>query len=1091
MINLKYFSDHLELSLVSNDGSIIPIDDWLIQIDNPSIFNVVNDMIVNGLVGEENGIITLSYNDVSQLDDFEYSTLNLPKPYPFDIFIDLINSSGLTDINLKLRYSFQDFAYENGSGNILFNQEQLTGGFLKGEVAYLLKSGQFRLIEEIKYINSSKFIDSSETLKAVARIQTLASKANAVVSRILYNTIIVSPPGFKLEIEQIGDDKFKLRPEFERIDMPQFNKSFSQRPVVKKVYQYNKNKKKVRVVIDETKNQDGNSLFTELEKLKKKETFSSKEIDEIYNYPTKFWDTDLVDLNEFGNRVIELGIYKPRFYPFISPYKSQWIPGIVIENKKEGNRYLKIKDKVELKKLEKLLSQSQENGDNTISFKGETIDANVLPEIIENARKQLNTPNKPVTNSKLEKNKKENQTKVLIINENTDQSDYSEINSVITQANYSFHPIENLSHKIQLKNHQKDGIAWLQTLSKPPYSIPGALLADDMGLGKTIQVLYFVEWYSQNTNKKPILVVAPVSLLENWQNEYQKFFPKPGLETVTLWGNAVRNYILPNNKESTISNLSKNAIYFTTYETLRKQQIPLGLIDWGVIILDEAQKIKTPGTFVTNAAKALKADFKIAMTGTPIENTLMDLWCIMDFCSPGLLDSAKSFANQFQKPLKDQNTDYVAMSDSLKSKIGVSLLRRMKIDVISDLPEIKYLKYKEVMPSEQYDLYRHELSEIEKLKADTLNKNPVLLGIFNLRSISDHPFIKHYQIENIPTDKLIAASAKLKKVISLLKEIQYENEKVIIFTENRSMQRVLRLIIAERFEINPSIINGETPTGKSKKDKARLSRQQEIDKYQKAQGFNIIIMSPVAAGFGLNITEANNIIHYTRHWNPAKEQQATDRAYRIGQKRTVKVYFPLAVSPNDEIKTFDIVLDELLNRKSQLATSTLFPMEQIEIGREEFISAINTENVKTNSILIDNIEAMDKLQPLMFEAAIALLLEMEKGGDTWLTPITNDKGADIMHFNEDMDMLIQVKQSLSKLGISSGQEISYAVPEYNTKHNRKFHTQIVTNSYFNQNAISLAKQHNIELVDREIVKKWILQNPLSIVEIEKKLSQRV
>jgi len=1090
MIKLLFKRSQIDFKFELDNREYIPFNQWLHYVNDVAIINVINDLIVNGKASlEDENTIMVLYEDLSQLDDYEYSTLNLPELYPFDIFIDIVGS-GLKDLNLKLRYSFQDFAHKNGSGNILFNKNHLKGAYLKSTSEYLLNSNQFQLINEIERINSVNHSNSNAVLKDIASLQLVASNANAVLSKVLLDTIIISPEKLKIEIEEIGVNKFKLKPVIENIDSSQFQKKFGVHSQVKKEYSYKKDNKKVRIVIDNAENEDNNSIQTELAKLKEKNTFSSVEINEIYNSPTKFWDTELIDLDEFGARVLELGIYKPKFYPFISPYKSQWIPGIAIEDKKEGNRLITIKDSIELAELKNLVSESKAKGEGSIIFKGEKLNIDGISSILENAEKQLKSPKKPITNQKKEDEKTDNQTKVLIIKENTEQADYSETERVITDIKYNFQSIDNLSNEIHLKDHQRDGVAWLQTLSKPPYSLSGVLLADDMGLGKTLQVLYFVEWYVQNINTKPVLVVAPVSLLENWQNEYLKFFPNPSFNTVTLWGNNVRNYIIPNNKTKTRNNLNEKSIFLTTYETLRKQQIPLGLINWGVLILDEAQKIKTPGTFVTNAAKALKSDFKIAMTGTPVENTLMDLWCIVDFCSPGLLENAKSFSSQFQKPLKKENADYTELSETLRRKIGDSLMRRMKVDVAKDLPTIEYIKYKEVMPTEQFNLYLNELSEIERLKKVSENGSPVLQGIFNLRSISDHPYLKHYQIENIETNELVKVSAKLKKVVAILEDIKSLNEKAILFTENKSMQRVLRRIIGERFEINPSIINGETPTSKSKNNKTKLSRQQEIDKYQSKVGFNVIIMSPVAAGFGLNITEANHIIHYTRHWNPAKEQQATDRAYRIGQKKPVKVYYPLAVSPKNDLKTFDIILDELLSRKSHLATSTLFPTEQIEIGKDDFINSMGVNNSEIKSISLDNIESLDKLQPLVFEAAMALLLEKVYGGNTWLTPITNDKGADIMHFKDNRNFLIQVKQSISKLGISSGQEISYALPEYNKKYECVFKPQIITNSYFNQSAIDLAEQHNIDLIDRDTIKAWISINTLNLNEIDEKLKQR-
>jgi len=1091
MLKINYSDKSISFQFEGINGNKVLFDDWLSQLDNPTTLNILNDLLVNGTATLKNdNEVFILYEDLAGLDEFERSALNLPKPYPFDIFIDLVGS-GLKDVNLKLKYSFQDFAHKNGSGNILFNQKQRIGGFLKNTYEYLLSPEQFELIEEIEKINKSQFQNSNDALKLISNLQEKAANSNAVLSKILVDTEIVAPEKLKIEFEEIAKDKYRLKPAIENVDNEKFQKSFDIFPRVKSEYNFKKDNKKVRVVIDGDKNESGNSVETELIKLKRKNVFNSDEINEIYNSPTKFWDTDIFDLNDFGERVLELGIYKPKFYPFISPYKSQWIPGIAIEDKKEGTRLIQIKNEAELNELKNLFQESQEKGNKTLEFKGaELSTVHILP-IIENAEKQLKSPKKPITSTKKEQDKPESQTKVLIIKENTDRNDYAESTQSITAIKYNFQSIENLSDDIKLKDHQKNGIAWLQTLSSPPYSLPGVLLADDMGLGKTLQVLYFIEWFVQKGNNKSALVVAPVSLLENWQNEYLKFFPNPNLRTITLWGSDVKNYIVSNDKAKTIHNLNEKAIFLTTYETLRKQQIPLGLINWGVIILDEAQKIKTPGTFVTNAAKGLKADFKIAMTGTPVENTLMDLWCIVDFCSPGLLENAKSFSNQFQKPIKKEDTDFMQLSEKLRSRIGDTLLRRMKADVAKDLPTIDYLKFSEEMPSEQYNLYQNELANIEQLKVNGESANPVLQGIFNLRSISDHPYLKHYQLENFSSDDLIKASAKLKKVISILTEISKSGEKVILFTENKSMQRVLRRIIIERFSITPSIINGETPTNIAKTKKSKLSRQQEIDKYQKKNGFNVIIMSPVAAGFGLNITEANHVIHYTRHWNPAKEQQATDRAYRIGQKKPVKVYYPLAVAPNNEIKTFDIVLDELLGRKSHLATSTLFPTEQIEISKEDFVNAMSVDGSEKKSVTLKNVESLDKLQPLVFEAALALLLEKKFEGNTWLTPKSNDKGADIIHFNENRNFLIQVKQSVSKLGINSGQEINYALPEYKNKYQRDFFPQVITNSLFNQTAIDLAKQHNIELIDRMKLNKWMKQFPLKIDDIDKKLDERI
>ena len=362
MLKTNYSGKDVSIKVIGYDGGEVIYEDWLNHIDNPTIFNVINDLIVNGTASiEDNKIVYILYDDLYQLDEFEYSTLKLPEPYPFDIFIDLIGS-GLKDLNLKLKYSFQDFAHGNGSGNILFNQEQRIGGYLKNKSEYLLNSNQFKLIEELELINSKEFTNSNDALKSISKIQELAANANAVLSKILVDTEIFAPEKIKIEVEEVAKDKFRLKPIIDKIDNEKFQKSFEIFPRVKPEYSFKKENRKVRVIIDENINESGNSIATELSKLKKKDSFNSDEINEIYNSPTKFWDTDLIDLDEFGERVLELGIYKPKFYPFISPYKSQWIPGIVIENKKEGTRLISIKNDVELNELKSLFNESKANG---------------------------------------------------------------------------------------------------------------------------------------------------------------------------------------------------------------------------------------------------------------------------------------------------------------------------------------------------------------------------------------------------------------------------------------------------------------------------------------------------------------------------------------------------------------------------------------------------------------------------------------------------------------------------------------------------------------------------------------------------------
>lgn len=934
--------DSIEFYCAKESGNIISFSNWVDHNVDTRIYNVLNDLLVNGVAENIEDKIVVKNEDLKLFEEEDFAVLGLPKLYPFEIFISL-KGTGLKDKNGVLDYSFQDNANKNGTGNIIYKKSDRKGVLLENNKrSNILNTINLKAVQAIDKFNNTKNLSEKERLKDIAKIQGFASKSsNVYLSKILSETIILNPETCKLSIQKVTENKYRIIPEFEGVNQAIFERKFNLLNRVKPEYSYSEEGKKIRVLIDDI--EEGEGIKTELEKVKKQKTYTKEEISEMVETPSKFWNTDLLDLDDFGNRVAELGIYKPKFYPFISPYKSQWLPGIAIEDVINGTRLVSIDSNEVLIGLKENIEVAKGKEEEEVFFKGEFLNIDKLKSVIEIAEKQLSQPKTPIIPTK--ENQKEEVKKVLIIKENTEVEEYVENIEIITNANYSLSEISNLSKGITLKKHQKEGVAWLQTLSKPPYNLPGVLLADDMGLGKTIQVLYFIEWYFQNGNTKPNLVIAPVSLLENWQQEHKKFFNESNLEVKLLWGSEVRNYIHVNDKELTLKSLNNSGLYLTTYETLRRHQIPFAMVNWGIVALDEAQRIKTPGTLVTNAAKALKSHFKIAMTGTPVENSLVDLWCIMDFCNPGLLLDAKSFSQQYVRPLKEKSTDFEEHSRNLRSKIGDAFMRRMKFDVAQDLPSITPKKeriHTEKMPLVQFKAYVNELTNIESLRESGSHGTAILQGILNLKSISDHPFLKSQDLSTLDINEVVNSSAKLLKTISILDNIKTLNEKVIVFTNNKKMQRVLRRVFLDFYDLNVSIINGDTPSSSSNANHGKLSRQQEVDKFQEKDGFNIIIMSPIAAGFGLNITKANHVIHYTRHWNPAKEDQATDRAYRIGQTKPVYVYYPMAVAPNQEFKTFDVVLNKLLENKSALATNTLFPSQQIELKQNEFLEEFSS-----------------------------------------------------------------------------------------------------------------------------------------------------
>lgn len=619
-----------------------------------------------------------------------------------------------------------------------------------------------------------------------------------------------------------------------------------------------------------------------------------------------------------------------------------------------------------------------------------------------------------------------------------------------------------------------------------------------MGLGKTLQILYFIEWHAQqNNHSKPYLIVAPVTLIENWENEYIKFFTLRSLQLIKLYGTTElkKEY----NKQN-IDFLQKQQIILTNYETLRAYQFNLCAVDYAVVALDEAQKIKTPGTLIEYACKLLKSDFKIAMTGTPVENTLIDLWCIMDFSVPGLLGCAKDFAKKFQSPLKEEKTDIVKLGEKLRDGIGIFIKRRLKQDVAKDLP-IKYdnenSRIKKQMPEIQLERYKIEIELAKNSNLQEKNKrNQVLKSLWAIRAISDHPFLVDSQILNFSSSELIASSAKLQILIDILLEVKNKDEKAIVFADRKDTQKMLQKVIYDIFSIFPSIVNGDTPTIKKAKETNNLSRQQTIDRYQEEIGFNIIILSPLAAGIGLNVTKANHIIHFTRHWNPAKEEQATDRAYRIGQNKNVHVYYPMAVFPESMInedgnkqKSFDETLDILLARKKSLATSTLFPTEQAEVKPDEIFADIFGIN-STNNPTPLNINQIDQLQPNLFEAYIAALYSKQEY-QTSLTPFSNDKGVDVVAIKEGENYLVQVKQSKSTIGISCVQEIVAAKKYYESRYKESFQLVVISNSNFTAQTETLSNINHVNLINRKELELLISKIDISIQDINKNETQRM
>ena len=898
--------------IVDYNGHDLHFQEWKAT-DDCIYYLPLATLVDNGYAYASKEGCLLPYENIYLLDEDERILLGVPQPY--DKAMRLVGTSMLNLSDFEYKVEFLTYVPDGElivcerGGNIL----------VKGRDKYLLNEAQYALLNRVDAFNSTPEEDKTTdyNLRCFAEIKALAEQAGCQLDSYLENENVYAPERIKIEIGR-DDEGFTVEPAVDIEENDKFQTYFDKMRKVQAQYPVQReNGERVRIVLNKEQKENLHYLKEQCGKHKTRE-----EIQKIIEQPTEYFDPNAFDLSElYSDRVIEIGVYKPKFYPFICPYKSCWIAGATVETPQNGTTKVTINSEEELERLKREIQSAKENKKGIVEYNNTQLDIEDAMFLAQTAEKQLKDSSQP---AKVETENDNEARNVLIIEENAEELGFAVKERIIEKGDkYTLFTDPFLQEGFSLKDHQKEGVAWLQHLYKSKAS--GCLMADDMGLGKTLQILYFIDWHSRKyANHKPYLIVAPISLLENWRNEYERFFMQPRMKINMLTSKDVTRKF----NKSIVDKMQKMDIILTNYESLRISQLNFCAVEFDVVALDEAQKIKSPGTLVTNAAKALKCNFKIAMTGTPVENSLLDLWCIMDFCVPGLLGNAKAFAAQYQNPLKKEDTDIVALGNEVHDKLGVYFMRRLKKDAAKDLPDKIELKEKVLMPPVQKEIYASVVNDY----TSGIQPN-MLVTIMHLREVSEHPYLYDSTLLNHETDEIVDTSARLQATIKFLDEIKKKEEKVIIFVERKETQKMLQKLCLKRYGIITKIINGDTPSIVKRNMPNKQSRQSSIDEFQAVDGFNVIIMSPVAAGMGLNVTAANHVIHYSRHWNPAKENQATDRAYRIGQTKDVFVYYPMAVRA--DIKSFDETLDDLLSRKTSLATSTIFPTERVEVKQEE------------------------------------------------------------------------------------------------------------------------------------------------------------
>lgn len=1077
-----------------------------------------------------NGFIVPA-NVLCRLDDYVRESLSLPAHWDGVIYSDIKGNTSRSNFNVELAVSDPD--------GRTTHSYSIEGPIIKfGESSqYLLTQAQLIAFEAKKKHETS---DKTEfdNLTLLHNLQ-LSQKQNANLQLQHFDKLkIHTPEKIAVEAEVDAFGNLILTPY-----MGQDSSHEDMQKVLGQIVAPNANTIKVG---------DEIILFTE-EKIKAvKEVLDNRvvpksKVKEFLQNPTAFIDASLVDLDlGFSLRVHGATTFKHAYFGETDDSGVDWFGKSasleqVLPISKIGPL---LSDTPSLEKVKKVIDDAVSTGANEIEFEGKFFDIsdsdNVSRTLDEIEKKIHSGSDEGEVGKALDPDSEKDpieSEETIVVDIDLNDEELSEDSPIVSEKINDVCRTCDLDWGNYLRTpykHQDIGVRWILGLldqSHENSAISGSLLADDMGLGKTFMALSAVEHYYREVSKinetqKPTLIVAPLSLLENWKDEVEKTFKiSPFRDIVILQSdgelNRFRNggveirsnsideegfeprYSLNIGKESTDRLDMPGRLVITTYQTLRDYQFSLCLIDWGLVIFDEAQNIKNPNALATRAAKGLKAQFKLVATGTPVENSLADFWCLMDTACPQYLGSYQDFRSKYISPILQAASDEVEdirnrVGRELRIKVGAMMLRRIKEDNLDGLPEKrmyvgientdwKYLpELGKTMTGYQLKIYDGAIESIEESES-----NHVLSTLQRLRSSSLHPRLADGGSLNCPKsnkelDEILFESEKLKSLLELLDLIKAKNEKCIIFAVNKRLQTFLSIALGRKYGLGPlSIINGDAKAVSKKA--STPTRKTMIADFEAKDGFNIIVMSPVAAGVGLTVVGANNVVHFERHWNPAKEAQATDRVYRIGQKKDVNIYVPVLLHP--EMESFDVNLHKLLTKKTQLKDAVVTPEEVIPMP-----GGIGGAKGFSDEQIIDS-EDIKKLSWQQFEALTVEVMSKELVAESvWLASNGADKGSDGILIAINEMVLIQAKHTTRGRydGYKAVQEIFAAKPIYEHQIGKNCSKLLfITNAtMLSSRTREVAKQCGVEVINGNELSQLVEKHQITFKQILIRLDKK-
>lgn len=855
------------------------------QLNNAELLETLEDLWFEGYLEPEESGFVLTTDKLQEIPQELQERLGLPRPTKLNLRLGHESAVGTPHFKFVLEKNFESWEH-------LERTAKFIGPWivLPDQQVLLMDEEQYRFQQLID--EAPNAMDKERIFAYVAEVRNTAIRHDYPMDDYLRHQeyLFVDQLDIELKYDQTA---ITLSPHYGSSDdiSPDLLSNMS---ALSTRYAVDDNNRKVLVK---------SSIVEEANRIQQLPPVTGSDIPKFIENPEAFLpEIEGLDLSRFGERVKSLGIRVYRAQPFVHATEQErgWFEldfGFAAQDENG-----EVHQTWEASEMQTLITKAQENGEEFIEWNGNWLR---LPKDAE----QFVGSSETVKRELLGEGSLVDVTKLPYVLEIYDNISQLEFNQPILKAQQEMQDLgifteqPPASFTATLKPFQTDGYVWMKSLH---YRKLGGLLADDMGLGKTIQVISFLSYLHEIEHLTPTLVVVPKTLMDNWEKEVRKFAPSL-LQSLYLHRGTQRL------KDA--EDLKRIGITVTTYHTLAKDQLVFGQVDWQAVICDEAQAIKNPSTAASKVLKAMKSKFRLAMTGTPVENGLSELWSIMDYVQPGLLGSLSQFKEEFMNKLDGEARDSED-EKKLLARISTVYKRRTKSEELGDqLPSKQSIIAEVPLGPEQSKLYAEALTLVRNKAMDGLQ------AIQKLKALSSHPGLVAEQFINVPYDQV----PKLHETINIIRKVQGKHEKVLIFTEYIKMQEILRSMVRDCFDINPMIINGMTDR-----------RQEQVDRFNSTSGFDVMILSPKAAGTGLTITSANHVIHYTRWWNPAVENQATDRAYRIGQDKPVYVYYPIVADTKGLTKkgTVEEIVHQLLTDKQEMASSVIVSSRKINIEDE-------------------------------------------------------------------------------------------------------------------------------------------------------------